>query len=57
MSPARESGVRRLRPFRFLLTRTDEILEVTFYAASDRDAERLASAWAVARGWTVEGHA
>lgn len=52
-----EPGLHRLRPFRFLLSRAEELLEVTFYAATDRDAEKLATSWAVARGWGIEGHA
>ena len=54
---ATEAARPGLRPFRFLLVRGDEILEVTFYGASESAALKLTSAWSVERGWTVEGSA
>ena len=48
---------RRLRAFKFLLVRDDEVFEATFYAATESAAIKLACAWAVERGWTVEGSA
>jgi hypothetical protein len=47
----------RLRPFRFLLARGDEVLEVRFHAAGEQNALEAASAWATMHGWAVEGSA
>jgi hypothetical protein len=46
-----------LRPFVFLLLARgdDELLEVTFYAATERQAVIDVTRWATKRGWSIEG--
>lgn len=45
----------RMRAFLFLLSRENELLEVTFYAVNEQRALEAVTQWATKRGWTVEG--